>query len=409
MGDVLFWPALTLIVCVAAVVFILVVRLRKLRHTIEHHMPEAVVRRDGWGCRAIALPGRRIWLVPTDIAEQQAMDALKETAKAYPGWIPSHRMMGRGTRAYWLLSVRRPVRKIIRREDIPAEKDPAHYVCIGLNLSRKPVMIRSDAHTLVIGLTGSGKGSIMATYVDGLSQLYEDGLVQFWGIDLKGGVEMSVYGTLFDSHHAYTLDDAVALLQDLSTECDHRMDSLRGRARELPPTPEYPRIVLLIDEAAELHGKADRKKSELVTRLLDSILRRGRALGIVVVALSQDPRVESVPLRARFPQRIALRLNSEEETAMLLGKEAIDRSGTLADRSQPAGIRIRLEPKHGNNRLFQGAVVWRRRPDGTGRVGAVRTPPSERCSRRRRVLYTQNSVIEARLLLIIRSKSHRIP
>ena len=99
MGDVLFWPALALIACVAAVVFISVVRLRKLRHTIEHHMPEAVVRRDGWGCRAIALPGRRIWLVPTDIAEQQAMDALKDTAKAYPGWIPSHRMMGRGTRA----------------------------------------------------------------------------------------------------------------------------------------------------------------------------------------------------------------------------------------------------------------------------------------------------------------------
>ena len=56
MGDVLFWPALALIACVAAVVFISVVRLRKLRHTIEHHMPEAVVRRDGWGCRAIALP-----------------------------------------------------------------------------------------------------------------------------------------------------------------------------------------------------------------------------------------------------------------------------------------------------------------------------------------------------------------
>lgn len=50
MGDVLFWPALALIACVAAVVFISVVRLRKLRHTIEHHMPEAVVRRDGWGC-----------------------------------------------------------------------------------------------------------------------------------------------------------------------------------------------------------------------------------------------------------------------------------------------------------------------------------------------------------------------
>ena len=35
MGDVLFWPALALIACVAAVVFISVVRLRKLRHTID--------------------------------------------------------------------------------------------------------------------------------------------------------------------------------------------------------------------------------------------------------------------------------------------------------------------------------------------------------------------------------------
>lgn len=44
MGDVLFWPALALIACVAAVVFISVVRLRKLRHTIEHHMPVCFVK-----------------------------------------------------------------------------------------------------------------------------------------------------------------------------------------------------------------------------------------------------------------------------------------------------------------------------------------------------------------------------
>lgn len=328
MGDMLFWPMAALIASVAVVVLISVVQLRKLRHMIEHHMPEVVVRRNSWFCRAIALPGRRVWLVSTDIAERQAMDALRETAKAYPGWIPSHRLMGHGTRTCWLLAVRRPTRKVIRREDIPVEKDPARHVCIGLDLRHKPVMIRSGEHTLVIGLTGSGKGSVMASYVDGLSRLYRDGLVQFWGIDLKGGVEMSMYGAIFDLHHAYTLDEAIALLRELSDECDCRMDCMRGRARELPPTPEHPRIVLLIDEVAELHGKTDRKKSEQVTRLLDSLLRRGRALGIVVVAFSQDPRVESVPLRARFPQRIALRLNSEEETAMLLSKDAVDKGAT---------------------------------------------------------------------------------
>lgn len=341
MGDVVFWSILVVVVGVAVVTLILVGQLRKLRHTIEGHLPDTVIRRDGWSCHAVALPGRRIWLVPTDVTERQVMDVLAETSKAYPSWIPSHQMLGRGTRARWMLSICRPTRRTIRREDMPMEKDPAHQVCIGLDLRRKPVMIRSNEHTLVIGLTGSGKGSIMATYVDGLSQLYEAGLVQFWGIDLKGGIEMALYGSLFDLHHAYTLDEAVVLLQDLSNECDHRMGHMRGRLRELPPTPEHPRIVLLIDEAAELHGKTDRKKNEQITRLLDSVLRRGRALGVVVVALSQDPRVESIPLRARFPQRVALRLNSEEETAMLLGREAIDRGATpwlISSDQQGAGF-----------------------------------------------------------------------
>lgn len=326
--DVVFWMVLALVVGITIAILIAVIQLRSLRHLIEHHLPEGITHREGWFCHAIVLPRRRYWLVPNAVSERQAIDALVETAKAYSGWVPSHRMLGHGARACWLLAVRRPAGKTIRRGDIPVEKDPTHYVCIGLDLRRKPVMIRSTEHTLVIGLTGSGKGSIMASYIDGLSQLREDGLVQFWGIDLKGGIELSMYGSLFDCHHAYTLDEAIALLQELSVECDHRMDSMRGHARELPPKSEHPRIILLIDEAAELHDKTDRKKNEQVTRLLDSILRRGRALGIVVMALSQDPRVDSIPLRARFPQRVALRLNSEEEAAMLLGKEAIARGAT---------------------------------------------------------------------------------
>ena len=328
MSEGLGWLVSALVIGIMIVVFASVACLRRLRRMFERHLPEAVMRRDGWFCRAIALPGRRVWLVPTDINERQAMDALTETAKAYPGWIPLHRMLGRGARACWMLSIRRPTQRPICREDIPAEKNPLRQVCIGLDLRRKPVMIRSSEHTLIIGLTGSGKGSAMASYIDGMSQLREDGLVQLWGIDLKGGVEMAMYGSLFDSHHAYTLDEAIALLQELSDECNRRMDYMRGWSRDLAPTPDHPRIVLMIDEAAELHGGTDRKKNDQATHLLDSILRRGRALGIVVVALSQDPRVDSVPLRARFPQRVALRLNSEDEATMLLGREAIERGAT---------------------------------------------------------------------------------
>lgn len=322
---------LNLIIAAGAVVAIgiaiVLMAAERLQSEMSRRFPHEITSRDQWTCRAIAWPGNRYWIVPTSVTEKQVLDALTEVAKTYPGWIPAHRLLGRGVRAHWMLELHRPSPKPIRPERIAASRDQ-DWIHIGLDLRRKPVAVNAAEHTLVVGLTGSGKGSVMAAWVDAVMDMIVDGQAQLWGIDLKGGVEMSLYNRVFDEHHAYTVDEALNLLQGLSDECDRRMSAMRGRLRKLPPTPEYPRIVLLIDEAAELHGKADRKKSELVTRLLDSILRRGRALGIVVVALSQDPRVESVPLRARFPQRIALRLNSEEEAVMLLGREAVDRGAT---------------------------------------------------------------------------------
>ena len=134
MNDItVFWMVLTLVVGVMIAIFITVIRLRSLRRLIECHLPESVTHRDNWFCRAVAIPRCRYWLVPTAVTEQQAITALTETAKTYPGWIPSHRLLGRGARHAGVLSIRCPTRKVIRREDIPAERDPAHYVCIGLD------------------------------------------------------------------------------------------------------------------------------------------------------------------------------------------------------------------------------------------------------------------------------------
>lgn len=309
---------------VAAIAF---TSLEDLQRTITRHFPAVVTSRDDWRCRAAALPGRRYWMVPTSVTEKQVIDALAEIAKSYPGWIPTHRLLGRGTRARWLLQLRRPSMKPVRPEQVPINKDSGR-INIGLDLRHRPVAISAVEHTLVVGLTGSGKGSVMAAYVDAVMDMVADGTVQLWGVDLKGGVEMSLYNGVFDAHHAYNADEAVTLLQALSDECARRMDVMRGRVRQLPPSMAYPRIVLLIDEAAEMHSKVDRKTSDRLTQLLDSILRRGRALDVIVVAFSQDPRVESIPLRSRFPQRVAMRLNSPEETSMLLGTEAVERGAT---------------------------------------------------------------------------------
>lgn len=284
MGLDAFPWVLAVVLAVVIVALVAANRLHALRSLVERHFPGKVVKEEDWTCRVLALPGLRCWVVPNSVTEAQVMCALKEIAKSYPGWVPAHRLRGRGSRACWLLEMRRPLRNPLAPNDVTVGDDPSRRVVIGLDMRRRPVALNATEHTLVVGLTGSGKGSVMAAYVSGLMPLYWQGLVEFWGIDLKGGVEMSVYGNVFDAHHAYTADKAVELLEELSKTCTERMDAIRGCTRTLNASKEYPRMVLIIDEAAELHVKTDRKQAEHITRLLDSLLRRGRAVGLVVVA-----------------------------------------------------------------------------------------------------------------------------
>lgn len=77
--------------------------------------------------------------------------------------------------------------------------------------------------------------------------------------------------------------------------------------------------VLVIDELAALTAYAEMEVRKAAGRLLSEVLTQGRALGVVVVAMVQDPRKETVGMRGLFTQTIALRLRSVEETRMVLG------------------------------------------------------------------------------------------
>lgn len=208
---------------------------------------------------------------------------------------------------------------------------PADINVIGYGRDRsgRPVAVAASRHTLVTGLTGSGKGSIAGGWLKAQAPFIVKGLVQLDYIDLKGGMEAGMVNPKLIHHHAWSLSEAADLLHKLDNEVARRQDKYRGVVRMVTPDVE-PRLLLMIDEAAELTigiGKAKSEAAE-VTALLDSILRRGRSCGVVVVALTQDPRVQAMPLRPRFPQRLALRLNSEVEARMALGDAAVDNGAT---------------------------------------------------------------------------------
>jgi S-DNA-T family DNA segregation ATPase FtsK/SpoIIIE len=179
-------------------------------------------------------------------------------------------------------------------------------------------------HTLTVGCSGAGKGSVFWGIAGGLGPAIKSGTVRLLAVDLKYGIEVSVGSTLF-SKIATTEAEAATLLTKLEELLDCRGRRMAGRARSHTPSTTEPLVVLLIDELAGLTAyMTDATLKKQVATSLSRILTKGRAIGIVVAAFMQDPRKEILPMRGLFTQTIALRLRSRDEVAMVLGDGLAD-------------------------------------------------------------------------------------
>ncbi|MBN1173430.1 MAG: cell division protein FtsK [Micromonosporaceae bacterium] len=185
---------------------------------------------------------------------------------------------------------------------------------------------------LIVGATGSGKGSVVWSIIRALAGGVQARLVQLWVFDPKGGMELGAGAPLFarfacDDYQAMAdmLDEALKVAQT-------RAARLRGVSRQHTPTADEPLIVIIIDELAALTAYlTDRKLKDRIKASLGMLLTQGRAVGVHVVAALQDPRKEVLPFRNLFPTRIGLRLAEESEVDMVLGEGTRDR-GALCDR-----------------------------------------------------------------------------
>ncbi|WP_309063296.1 FtsK/SpoIIIE domain-containing protein [Streptomyces sp.] len=201
---------------------------------------------------------------------------------------------------------------------------PQHLDAAGVTLGRKADgspwrLDLAGRHTLVVGRSGAGKGSIFWGIAGNLAPAAHAGLVQLWGVDLKGGVEVAVGKKMF-SHVAMDEQAAVRLLRGLNRVIVDRQRVMRGRSRLFEPSPGDPVHVLMIDELAVLTAYASKEVVNEAANVLKLVLTQGRAFGVMVVAFVQDPRKETVGMRDLFTQTIALRLASAAETRMVLGE-----------------------------------------------------------------------------------------
>jgi S-DNA-T family DNA segregation ATPase FtsK/SpoIIIE len=209
---------------------------------------------------------------------------------------------------------------------------PGLPVPLGLT-STGPQLLDLEAdgpHLLVAGTTGSGKSELLRTLITALALSYPPDRINFLFIDFKGG---SGLGPLTGLPHC------VGMLTDLSThELERYLVSLRseirGREKKLAATrsPDLaayrgtsaakvtplPQLILVIDEFRMLVEEAPEALTELMR-----IAAIGRSLGIHLIMATQRPQgALSADIRANVTTSIALRVQSEHESADIISSKA---------------------------------------------------------------------------------------
>jgi DNA segregation ATPase FtsK/SpoIIIE, S-DNA-T family len=205
-------------------------------------------------------------------------------------------------------------------------------------------------HTLIAGVTRSGKSNLLNAAVVGWARVPNLALV---GIDLKRGIELGDYRPRL-SALARDLDQAVAVLRGLVAEMLNRYDRLDTAAGaksiwDLPGDGRPPAVVVIIDEAAELFlsaDRADKQACEQAAGLVNKLVRLGAAAGLHVVMCGQrigsDLGATVTGTRSQLTGRICHRVPDPETAKMVFPErpDAVEAVLSITPRQQGMAIAL---------------------------------------------------------------------
>ena len=213
---------------------------------------------------------------------------------------------------------------------------PVYPAVLGVDNTGYPLIVDLvDApHMLVAGTTGSGKSVLLNTIICGLLVKLTPAKLRFVLIDPKR-VELSQYKGLpyMERPPIKTTDEAVATLNQLVTVMEKRYTQMErcGLKNVKGLELEFPRIVVVVDEFADLMLTAKKRIETPIVRLA----QLGRAAGIHLIIATQSPRKDVLTglIKANVPTRIALTAADQRESLIIL-----DHGGAEKLRGRGQGI-----------------------------------------------------------------------
>jgi S-DNA-T family DNA segregation ATPase FtsK/SpoIIIE len=191
---------------------------------------------------------------------------------------------------------------------------PRQSAILGLDETGLPLILRLSspevAHVLVAGTTGSGKTALARSMALSLAMHNRLGEVQLLFIDPKRNGFASFTQAGLPHLLRPVVDDvhqAIFLLGEMVTE-------MIRRDRE---NISEPRLIIFIDELADLMEQGGRAMDRLMTRLT----QRGRSAGLHLIACTQKPLAATIGslTRSNFPVRLVGSVVSADDARLATG------------------------------------------------------------------------------------------
>lgn len=217
--------------------------------------------------------------------------------------------------------------EVLISEEMCMAKSPL-AVALGRDIAGKPIIcdLAKMPHLLIAGQTGSGKSVCINTIINSILFRSSPEQVRMIMIDPKV-VELQCYNVVphllipvvSDPHKAAgALAWAVAEMLDRY----HKMQSKNVReltaynAKLGPDEEKLPRIVIVIDELADLMLACKKEVEESIIR----IAQLARAAGIHMIVATQRPTVDVITglIKANVPSRIAFAVSSSIDSRTIL-------------------------------------------------------------------------------------------
>lgn len=252
------------------------------------------------------------------------------------------------------------LRRILRNEDIKAEYLPESDFTISIPRDTPEMLPFSEAyasikgdfiigkndgggivsarldelpHLLIAGTTGSGKSVLENDIICSLACQYAPERLNLLLIDPKS-VEFTPYNSLPHLVSDVISDAAKAVdaLQWAASEMDRRYKELE-RIGKRSNSGEFPRLVIVIDELADLMLTGGYNAEKNIVR----IAQKGRAAGVHLIIATQRPTVNIITglIKANIPSRIAFRL-----PAVVDSRTILDHKGAEALRGRGDGLAL---------------------------------------------------------------------